>query len=356
MKSPLKSRRPLGSLFILLLVLPAVISWPAAAQDSSRTFPETGQTVSGPFLAYWTAHGGLAQQGYPISEELLEVSDLDGKPYRVQYFERAVFEQHPENQPPFDVLLSQLGTFQYKAKYGAAGAPGQVAGTTNPRLFPETGKTLAGTFRAYWEQHGGLAQQGYPISNEFQETSPLDGKVYTVQYFERAVFELHPENAPPFDVLLSQLGTFRYQAKYQATPTATALPTRTAAPAPTNTPVPTAPAGPVTTCTDIPPSQNMRVVPNCIPLFEQVGLIGEKFQGDNEVGVYATMPNGQVFGAPFHVHVWTTGETQLVHLIVDDQTPYFGIWTVTMEGVQTHRKAFGYFRLIPQATPAPGRP
>jgi hypothetical protein len=29
-----------------------------------------------------------------------------------------VFEWHPENAPPYDVLLSQLGTFQYKLKYG----------------------------------------------------------------------------------------------------------------------------------------------------------------------------------------------------------------------------------------------
>ncbi|MFL5735444.1 MAG: alpha/beta fold hydrolase, partial [Chloroflexia bacterium] len=38
--------------------------------------------------------------------------DLNGKPYTVQYFERAVFELHPENAAPYDVLLSQLGTFQ----------------------------------------------------------------------------------------------------------------------------------------------------------------------------------------------------------------------------------------------------
>jgi hypothetical protein len=59
------------------------------------------------------------QQGYPISDELTEVSDLDGKPYLVQYFERAVFEYHPENQSPYNVLLSQLGTFRYKQMYSA---------------------------------------------------------------------------------------------------------------------------------------------------------------------------------------------------------------------------------------------
>jgi hypothetical protein len=92
------------------------------AQGDCQTFPETGKTVCGKFLAYWRNNGGLAQQGFPISGAFVEVSDLNGKPYTVQYFERAVFELHPENQPPYDVLLSQLGTFQYKRKYPNAGA------------------------------------------------------------------------------------------------------------------------------------------------------------------------------------------------------------------------------------------
>ena len=93
--------------------------------------------------------------------------------------------------------------------------PGPSARETNKsRFFPETGKTLSGRFLEYWEQNGGLAQQGYPISEPFMEKSDLDGKTYQVQYFERAVFELHPENKPPYDVLLSQLGTFRYREKY----------------------------------------------------------------------------------------------------------------------------------------------
>src|SRR5437868_533905 len=181
------------------------------AQAGSRTFTETGKTVSGKFLDYWDRHGGLQQQGYPVWEELEENSDTDGKVYTVQYFERAVFESHPENQAPNDVLLSLLGVFHYKQKY-PNGAPGQQANTgPGSVLFKETGKRLGGVFLGYWQGHGGLAQQGYPISDEFQERSELDGKTYRVQYFERAVFELHPENRPPYNVLLSQLGTFRYR-------------------------------------------------------------------------------------------------------------------------------------------------
>ncbi len=183
------------------------------AQSDCSTFQATGRTVCGTFLQYWDSHGGLAQQGYPISGQLQEGSDTDGKTYTVQYFERDVFEMHPENQPPNDVLLSLLGNFLYSRKYGG-NAPRQQADTTNPYLFAQTGKTIGGRFREYWEQNGGLAQQGYPISDEFQEKSDLDGKTYTVQYFERAVFEYHPENQAPYDILLSQLGTFRYRAKY----------------------------------------------------------------------------------------------------------------------------------------------
>ncbi|HUS13905.1 MAG TPA: N-acetylmuramoyl-L-alanine amidase, partial [Chloroflexia bacterium] len=127
------------------------------------------------------------------------------------YFERAVFELHPENAAPYDILLSQLGSFQYRQKY-PSGAPGQHASPApGAQLFAATGKRVGGAFLAYWQAHGGLAQQGYPISEEFTETSDLDGHPYTVQYFERAVFERHPENAPPYDILLSQLGTLRYQ-------------------------------------------------------------------------------------------------------------------------------------------------
>jgi acetyl esterase/lipase len=87
---------------------------------------------------------------------------------------------------------------------------------STPRTFPETGKTVRGTFMRYWSLNGGLAQFGYPISDEIQEASETDGKTYTVQYFERAVFEYHPENKPPYQVLLSPLGTLRYESRRDA--------------------------------------------------------------------------------------------------------------------------------------------
>lgn len=181
----------------------------ASAQANCQTFSETKQQVCGKFLDYWNKNGGLAQQGYPISTQRDEVNSTNGKTYPTQYFQRAVFELHAENQAPYDVLLSLLGTRQYAAKYGKAGAPNQKVSTDNATKFAQTGHSVGGKFRTYWETHGGLAQQGYPISDEFQEKA-TDGKTYTVQYFERAVFELHPENQAPNDVLLSLLGVAAY--------------------------------------------------------------------------------------------------------------------------------------------------
>ncbi len=192
---------------------PAQPAPPALPGSGSRRFSETGRQVSGIFLDYWQQNGGLAQQGYPISDVMRETSPLDGKIYTVQYFERALFEYHHEQKPPYNVLPAQLGLFRFRARY-PAGPPNQQPNTSpGAQLFPQTGKTLGGVFQSYWQAHGGLAQQGYPISDEFEQVSDLDGKPYIVQYFERAVFELHPENPPPYNVLLSQLGRFRLEGK-----------------------------------------------------------------------------------------------------------------------------------------------
>jgi subtilisin family serine protease len=70
-------------------------------------------------------------------------------------------------------------------------------------FFPETGHTLSGVFRVYWENFGDLAVFGYPISEPFVEEG------VTVQYFERMVLQTHPEFARTrFWVQPRLLGTY----------------------------------------------------------------------------------------------------------------------------------------------------
>jgi len=68
-----------------------------------------------------------------------------------------------------------------------------VANTPTLFFFAPVGHILKGPFLKFWQANGGLAVFGYPLSEEFQEVSPTDGKTYTVQYFERNRFEYHPE-------------------------------------------------------------------------------------------------------------------------------------------------------------------
>jgi hypothetical protein len=173
-----------------------------AGFSASQCFVKTGACVSQRFAAYWNANGGLAISGYPISELFSEQLE-DGKTYEVQYFERARFEAHPENPAPYDVLLGQFGRRIHPLD-------GPVPDCMCGRYFPETGHVIAGRFLTYWEANGGLAQFGYPLTEQITETLE-DGKPYTVQYFERARFELHPENPAPYDLLLGQFGRRIYE-------------------------------------------------------------------------------------------------------------------------------------------------
>jgi hypothetical protein len=180
---------------------------PDPRNASLTYFPEAGHTLAGGFRDYWTAHGGLEQFGYPITEEFQEISPTDGLTYTVQYFERARFEWHPENRPPYDVLLGLLGRTITQGRENeqpfqvapAKASPGNI-------YFQETGHNLAAEFTQYWQQHGGLPVYGYPISEAFTEVSPTDGKPYLVQYFERNRLEYHPELPAPYRVSLGLLG------------------------------------------------------------------------------------------------------------------------------------------------------
>ncbi len=177
----------------------------AFANSASRTyFAQTSHSLSFGFKNYWEQHGGVATFGYPITEEFSEFNPADSQSYTVQYFERARFEYHPEFKgTPYETELGVLGrTFAF--------VKSPVLNNINDdqhTYFPQTGQSLAFGFKYYWEHNGGLAVFGYPITNEFSEVNPIDGKTYTVQYFERGRFEYHPEfKGTPYETELGLLG------------------------------------------------------------------------------------------------------------------------------------------------------
>ncbi len=180
----------------------AAAAIPDVAPNTPTTiyFPQTQHAVGGAFLNYWTNNGGLPRFGFPVTEEM-SIKDNTGKRSTVQFFERVRMEYHPENAgTPYEVLLGQLGR---ELAGNRTDQPFQaVAAGTKAELnddgalyFPQTQHTLANGFRLSWQANGGLPIYGYPLSQEFTEKNADDGNSYTVQYFERARFEWHPEIA-----------------------------------------------------------------------------------------------------------------------------------------------------------------
>ncbi len=177
---------------------------PDPHQSGVKWFQPSGHTLRDTFLTYWANYGGLAQFGYPITEEFTELNSATQKPQTVQYFERARFEKHPENAgSKYEVLLGLLGR-----DFHSPDPPVAAAANPSSQYFSETGHNVGRAVYDYWMAHGGLFVNGYPISEALEEVNLINGKPYTVQYFQRTRYELHPENTgTPYEILLGLLGT-----------------------------------------------------------------------------------------------------------------------------------------------------
>ena len=171
-------------------------SAPSAAMSHSGNiyFAQTGHSIQNGFLSYWLWHGQVARLGYPLTEEV-----QDGG-LTVQYFERTRLE--------------------YNAKTGTI-RPGNVGtlltadrdfpkikafkDTKTRAYYPATGHSIGGGFFEYFKKNGGLATFGNPLSEEFHENG------HTVQYFERARFELNKSK-----VQLGRIGAELMQQRVEA--------------------------------------------------------------------------------------------------------------------------------------------
>ncbi len=167
---------------------------PAPGSVEDRTY-----TVAGLFQEYYNANGGERVFGRPISD-LLEVNGR-----AIQWFERIRLEQWPEYAgTSYAIQGGRIGTeFTQNEQF-----PDQEFFVSRPgaRFFAETSHGVVDPFLSFWEQNGGLERFGYPISEQVQEKLD-DGQIYTVQYFERARLELHPNSPTPYNVQIGLLGT-----------------------------------------------------------------------------------------------------------------------------------------------------
>ncbi len=104
------------------------------------------------------------------------------------------------------VIIFLLGT-------GVAAAISVRAQENAPRYFPETGHTIRGKFRAFYEATpDALLLFGYPITEAFTNPQGVE-----VQYFQRARFEYDPAS-PANTVRLTPLGQLVYKQEKEHIP------------------------------------------------------------------------------------------------------------------------------------------
>ena len=191
-------------LIISLLILSASLL-PAAsnAQVIDRLYvPQTGHWIMNDFLAkYQSVPNPEEIFGYPITEAF--INQTTG--HLIQYFERALFELHPEKAPELPVENKRLGDFLYQ-KGEVVPIPMKSLGC---QYFPETNHQVCYAFLEFFKNHGGIAQFGYPIS----EIEIQDGRY--VQYFQRVCFEWHPDQAPGKRVILAELGRLYFDTVHE---------------------------------------------------------------------------------------------------------------------------------------------
>ncbi len=204
-----------GAVLLLVAVLLVAVR-PADAAPEERLFPETGWRVGGRLLSFWDASGGLPVFGLPLGAAATTTTPEGG--YLAQLFERERLELHSNLQPPYDVLLGRLGDELLRRQgrdWRAEGEGQPLPGAC--RTFAQTGRSVCGPFLDYWSSHGlefgdagvsdreSLALFGLPLTAPRLETNSSGDRVLA-QWFERARFEHHPNNARPFNVLLGRLG------------------------------------------------------------------------------------------------------------------------------------------------------
>src|SRR5215208_6899198 len=115
----------------------------------------------------------IASGGYAVDILGLPISPtrqaLNGQ--IVQFYERAVFEWHPENPPQYQVLLTRLGATMIDGSSDLKQLAGQPAIPCQDAracyLFAQTQHTVRGVFKAYYEGNGGLPVFGMAMTEQF---------------------------------------------------------------------------------------------------------------------------------------------------------------------------------------------
>lgn len=181
---------------------------PPSTTPGSLLVPQTHHAVGRAFVGAYK-QWGLAFTGYPVTEAYLEHGTLyqDFQRVRLQLGGLGTVKIAPLGRELF-TIYAQRPTSTGAAYRRAGAAVPSIPTTATQRYFATTHHTLREPFLDYWQQNGGLARLGDPISEMFRTANgDGSGRTYLVQNFTNARLEFHPEiHNTRYAILLGLLG------------------------------------------------------------------------------------------------------------------------------------------------------
>ncbi len=341
----------------------------------------TGQNTSARLSDPWFYTSGL-----PISEAYWARTKIAGQMQDVliQAYERRVITYVPNGVPGFKVQVGNIGQHYYDWRYKNAGQPSGTpvpvgtpsvptpgrTPTTAPTAPPASPTTQACTDNdvpqaqnatitprcGYLETSFDIVIRGFtpnesisfwftaPGGDTVGTREPLDIGQHNGRIDDFIDGELLELIAEEFDVPLYGIWAMSYEGEDSHNLAIVWFKLVEKAGAGQATPT-TAPSG--DPCANIPASNNVNVRPsNCARAGTLFSFDASGFLPDENVGVYITLPDQSVFGAPFQVHANGAGQAGGVSFGTASNYPQ-GVWAITFEGVTSHRVAIGYFKVTP---------
>ncbi len=175
----------------------AATAMPSRALESGgRYYPESGHTLAAEFVDYYDSHGGLEILGYPITDAFIDPLSA----MLIQYTQTARLEMAPDLRGAGALVrLSSLGE---ALDYGQP----QAAASSDPgcRYFTQSGHNVCHAFLAFFEDHGGPAVFGFPISEFTLEGDRI------VQYFQGFRLDWRPDAPGGGRVQVAPLGRVHF--------------------------------------------------------------------------------------------------------------------------------------------------
>ncbi len=180
-----------GVILLALSMVAALSVWAGtrAQRDQPEYISDSGFSVTGKFYEkYYSVENPQIIFGFPITDQITNKDDIV-----VQYFDKARFEQGTDGEisltPLGEEFLKLDGPLQESNR--GAGSCKRFEGSDFPVCFE---------FLDYYEQYGGVAQFGLPISNYGFSGDQL------VQYFEYAVLQYSHNTPNGAKVSIAMLG------------------------------------------------------------------------------------------------------------------------------------------------------